>query len=383
MTSSVLCTAVLAAVAVACPARAGDSPVTSGLQLKISGRIGFLAGAVLTDSRRSGMDRDYDFASGGRLQFDVVSVTDSGLEYGGRIRFSAIDRRNNVVVDRTYIYVKGGFGTITLGDSVIIADDIGTVYAHQTLAPRFGLDTDWADSFRSPATSFGGSDRFFAVAAYDTISGLSNKDTRIKYLSPSLGGLTFGIDFTPVVGGAGHAGNGGRNDLTDDGSTLYENVVTAGLDFSRTFGGTAVRLAATAVTGNGVAGHHDVEAYTLGGQAGFADGVWASVNWTHFAGLYQTGKAIDSIVGDLSYTTGPWLASIGYAATIAGKGNALRSSFTDGRDLQANHSVIGTVVYSLAPGLNLFGELRYERNGFRTGDDFETSALTVGTTLTF
>lgn len=65
------------------------------------------------------------------------------------------------------------------------------------------------------------------------------------------------------------------------------------------------------------------------------------------------------------------------------KTSGLRSSFTDGRDLQANHSVIGTVVYSLAPGLNLFGELRYERNGFRTGDDFETSALTAGTTLTF
>jgi hypothetical protein len=40
-------------------------------------------------------------------------------------------------------------------------------------------------------------------------------------------------------------------------------------------------------------------------------------------------------------------------------------------------------VYSLAPGLTPFGELRTERNGFRAGDDFETSALTVGTTLTF
>ncbi len=73
----------------------------------------------------------------------------------------------------------------------------------------------------------------------------------------------------------------------------------------------------------------------------------------------------------------------------AGRGTGARRcadadlSVADGRDLQATHSVIGTVVYSLAPGLNLFGELRIERNGFRTGDDFETSALTVSTTLTF
>jgi len=53
---------------------------------------------MLTDGRESGMNRDYDFASGARLEFDVVSATDSGLEYGGRFRLSAIDRRNDVAV---------------------------------------------------------------------------------------------------------------------------------------------------------------------------------------------------------------------------------------------------------------------------------------------
>jgi hypothetical protein len=383
MKKCMLFAAALAAITAACPVLADDTDVTSGLHLKISGRVGFLAGVLISDSRDAGMGRDHDFASGARLQFDVVNVTDSGLEYGARIRFNNVDRRNDVTVDRTYIYLKGRFGTVTFGDAVNIADDIGMVYAHQTLATGFGLDTDWADGFRSSANTFSGSDRFFAVAAYDTIGGLNNKDTRIKYVSPRLAGLSFGVDFTPVVGGNGHAGNGGRNDLFDDSSTLYENVVTAGIDYSRSFDGTTVRLAATATTGNGVSGNHDFEAYTLGGQAGFEDGIWASVNWTHFSSLYQSDKAIDSIVGDLSYTTGPWLASVGYAYTTADAGNALHSSFTDGRDLQTNHSVIGTLVFNSAPGLNLFSELRYELNQFRSGEDFETSALTVGTTLTF
>lgn len=55
------------------------------------------------------------------------------------------------------------------------------------------------------------------------------------------------------------------------------------------------------------------------------------------------------------------------------------SSLTDGRDLRANRGVMGTLVYSLAPGLDLFSEL----NEFRAGEDFETSAPTVGTALTF
>ncbi|MFE0754221.1 porin [Inquilinus sp. NPDC058860] len=383
MRKSLFCGAALAALAVASTAQADDANVTSGLQLKISGRIGFLAGLSLTDNGTEKFDRDYDFASGARMQFDIKNVTDSGLEYGARIRFNNVNRRQDVTVDRTYVYVKGDFGTVTFGDAPYIAEDIGVVYAHQTLATKFGLDTDWADGFRSSANTFGGSDRFFAVAAYDTIGGLSNKDTKIKYTSPNLAGFSFGVDFTPVVGGNGHAGNGGRNDLFNDSSTLYENVIGGGVDYSQSFDGTAVRLAATAYNGNGVSGNHDFEAYTLGGQVGFANAFWASVNWTHFSSMYQTDKAIDSIVGDLSYTTGPWLASVGYAYTTAEKGNGLDSSFTDGQDLKTNHSVIGTLVYNLAPGLNLFSELRYEKNEFRVGKDFETSALTAGTVLTF
>lgn len=373
--------ACLGAVMLTGAAQAAD--VTSGLQLKLSGRVGFLAGVSLTDNGTKPFDRDYDFASGGRLQFDVKNTTESGLEYGARIRFNNVDRKNNVTVDRTYVYIKGDFGTITFGDAPYIAEDIGVVYAHQTLGTKFGVDTDWADGFRSSANTFGGSDRFFAVAAYDNIGGLNGKDTKIKYLSPSFSGFSFGIDFTPVVGGNGHAGNGGRNDLFNDTSTIYENVVTAGVDYSQTFDGTSVRLAATASNGHGVNANEDFEAYTLGGQIGFANGIWASANWTHFASTYRTDKAIDSIVGDISYTTGPWLASVGYAYTTAEKGNGLKSSFTDGSDLQANHSVIGTLIYNLAPGLNVFSELRYERNEFRAGRDFETSALTAGTTLTF
>ncbi len=385
MTKSLLCGAALAVVLAASAAHAADP---TGLEVKISGRLGFLAGVVIDRTDNQNLDRDYDFETGARLQFDVKNVTDSGLEYGARIRFNNVDRKNGVTVDRTYVYLKGGFGTFTFGDAPYIAEDFH-VYAQQTLGTNFGLDTDWGNGFRSPGTWLSGSNAFFAVAPYQQFGGLNAKDTKVKYTSPFLlgssgsTGISVGFDFTPVVGGNGHAGPGGVNDLTNDATTVYENVLGGGLDYRETLGSTSVRLSGMAYEGNGVSGNHDLQAYYLAGQVGFANGFWASASWTHFSSTFHADKAIDSIIGDVSYTTGPWLASIGYAYTTAERDNGLNSSLNDGKDLQTSHNVIGTLVYSVAPGLDAFTELRYEKDEFRQGSDFETTALSVGTILNF
>ncbi len=92
-----------------------------------------MAGLSLSSTDDSTFDRDYDFISNARLQFDIKNVTDSGLEYGARIRMNNVDRRNDVTIDRTYVYLKGGFGTVTLGDAPYAIADFGYVYAHDTL----------------------------------------------------------------------------------------------------------------------------------------------------------------------------------------------------------------------------------------------------------
>ncbi|WP_343713596.1 porin [Inquilinus sp.] len=365
-------------------AQAADAPVTSGLSLKINGWLGFMAGLSLSDTNDDTFDRDYDFLSNARLQFDVKNVTDSGLEYGARIRFNNVDRRNNVTVDRTYLYVKGSFGTVTFGDAPYAIGDFGYVYAHDTLNGKLGLGAGWGDGLDGKFNLFGGSDTFYAIDPTYGIGGLNGKDTKIKYTSPSFSGVSFGIDFTPVAGGNGHAGNGGRNDLFNDASTRYENVVTGGVQYTNTFDGTTVTARASAGTGNGVnPGVHDYEAYSLGGQIVHSSGFAGSVNWVHFASTYRADKAIDSITGDLSYYGGPFVVSIGYAYTTAEKNNGLNSQFTSGQDLKTNHSVIGSFLYNLAPGLNTFTELSYEKNEFRAGKDYEATNLTTGLAISF
>ncbi|MFE0753832.1 porin [Inquilinus sp. NPDC058860] len=364
-------------------AQAADANVTSGLSLKISGWIGFMAGLSISNTADDTFDRDYDFVSNARLQFDVKNVTDSGLEYGARIRMNNVDRRNDVTIDRTYLYVKGGFGTVTFGDAPYAIADFGYVYVHDTLNGKLGLGAGWGDGLDGKFNLFGGSDTFYAVDPSYGIGGLNGKDTKIKYTSPSFSGFSFGVDFTPVAGGNGHAGNGGRNDLTNDGSTRYENIVTAGVQYTNTFDGSTVTLLGSAGNGNGVVGNHDYEAYSLGGQLVHSSGFGASVNWVHFSSTFRADKAIDSITGDLSYASGPFVASVGYAYTTAEKNNGLNSSFTNGADLKTNHSIIGSFLYNFAPGLNSFTELAYEKNEFRAGQDYEATALTTGLVLAF
>ncbi len=195
--------------------------------------------------------------------------------------------------------MKGAFGTITFGDAPTVADDIGYVYVHDDLVGEMGAGAmDYGELLDGDFPVGGGN--FYSINA-TYLAGLTNQDTRIKYTSPMFGGVNFAVDFTPVVGGAGHAGNGGRNDLFDDDQTYYENVVTAGVNYQDTFGDWSVRAAATAAYGHGIqtsdAGQNphgnDLEVYTLGGQVGY-QGIHASVNWTHNESIAAADKPVDS-----------------------------------------------------------------------------------------
>jgi hypothetical protein len=377
-------TAMVAAalLAAAAPANAADPQnVTSGLSLKISGFIAAQAALILDSSGtddEENLDRDYDFGSTARLQFDVKNVTDSGLEYGGRIRMNTVNRKAGVTVDRTYVYVKSGFGTVTFGDAPSVAGDMGYIFAHDTAVSAMGFAGGFADNIDG-RYDYGGGDFFSLDPTYH--SGLGN-DTRIKYTSPSFGGISFAVDFTPVVGGRAHAGNGSRADLQNgpglvtndgivsnaDGDVFFENVVGGGLWYDSTFGDTSVIVGGTATYGNGVSQSYDLEAYSLGAQLG-SGGITGSVNWVLTSSGFAEGltdKDFNTITGSLAYQLGAFEFGLGYAYTWAQKNNDLAGSFTERfGDLKDNHIVSGTVAYTLAPGLNTWVEVTWEQQNFR------------------
>jgi len=377
-------TALAVAAMASVPAMAADTNVTSGMELKISGFVAFQAALLLDTTGTDGTrDRDYDFGSNARLQFDFKNVTDSGLEYGARIRLNTINRKDGVKADREYVYVKGGFGTITAGDAPGTAGDFGYIFAHDSVVSGMGFKASYGDNLDG-RYDYGGSDFMSLDPTYH--SGLGN-DTRVKYSSPTFAGFSFGIDFAPVVGGSGHSGPGGTNDLSDNGGTpatidpvtgevtlnngddvQFENVVSGGVNYTGDFGGTSVIVAGTATYGNGVANHWDLETYSLGAQVG-SGGITGSINWVNVSSGFgggATDKNFNTVAGSLAYQWDAFEFGLGYAYSWGEKNNNQTGSFSSSfNDLKDNHIVSGTVAYTIAPGLLTWAEVTWERQNFR------------------
>jgi predicted porin len=370
-------TALAAAALVAMPALAEDTPVTSGLSMKISGFVAWEAGLIIgsSDDQR---DREYDFNSNGRLQFDIKNVTDSGLEYGARIRMNNVNRRQDVTVDRQYVYLKTPeMGTITLGDSPQVAGDFGYFFAPDDILNAQGGYGDNLDgNYR-----YGGGDFFSLDPTYH--SGL-DKSTSVKYSSPSIGGFIFAVGFTPVISLDKNLSNGtqGRADLFDGGQ-IYENAISGGLGYEGEFDGVSVKVRGTASYANGIDQHYDLETYSAGGQIG-AGGIVASVVWvgtpSGFVGenhLFSNGvqvqtaensdASVNTVGFGLGYSLGALNLGLGYAYTWAdGNGLASPNTNNDAFNLKDNHVVAATVNYNLAPGLNTYAEVVYEIQNFRS-----------------
>lgn len=354
----------LAAALVAAPAFAEDVPVTSGLELKISGFVAWEAGLII-GSTDDGRDREYDFNSNGRLQFDFKKVTDSGLEYGARIRMNNVNRRQDVTVDRQYVYLKGEFGTVTLGDAPQVAGDFGYFFAPDDILNAQGGYGDGLDgNYR-----YGGGNFFSLDPTYQ--SGL-DKSTNIKYSSPSIGGFIFAVGFTPVISDDKNLSNGtqGRADLFNGGQ-IYENAISGGVGYEGEFDGTSVKVRGTASYANGIDNHWDLETYSAGAQVGFG-GIVASLVWVGTPSGFSAGatdKNFDTIGLGLGYSLGALNFGLGYAYTWADKNNDLtQDAAGDAFDLKDNHIATATVNYTLAPGLNTYAEVIYEIQNFRKQD---------------
>lgn len=358
------------------------------IKVKVSGFVGFQAGIVLSDTSDRKADRDYDFMSSARLQFDVVDTTDSGLEYGARIRLDSVDRRTGAQVNRTYLYLKGPFGTVTFGDAPTVLGEIGYFYAHDAVHSKLGLNGGYGDGLDG-LFQFGGSE-YFALDPSGQ-SGVS-RQTKIKYNSPSIGGFQVAVDFTPIDGakagrGRPHDGNGGRDDLIDDDATVYENVVTAGIQYRGKFDQGSFAIGATAGTGDGVTSRvnrqgNDLAMFSLGGQV-LTEHLGASVNWVHNASIALSATAMDTVSVDLSYMVEDASVSAYYSHTWVPPGSGLDSPETDGVDLRRNDVAGVALLYSLAPGLGTYAEVFYQAQDYDSGETWESTSLFSGVQVLF
>ena len=157
----------------------------------------------------------------------------TGLEYGATIEFEA-DTNNTTNTDETWIFVKGGWGEVRLGDEDGVVDN--SVVGGQTIA-----------------AGTGGIDGSDAVITAAPVVFLLNTDdaTKIRYYTPSFSGFSVGVSYTPTQERIDSGANNGQFFASKDGGLAMEgqNVFEGGLIYDGEIGGVGIEASVVGLYG--------------------------------------------------------------------------------------------------------------------------------------
>jgi hypothetical protein len=338
---------------------AGAAEVRPGgaLDLTLSGEARFIISygdtddALLDDTVTSGLDFFND-TSVGVLLAGTHDTTD--IEYGAYIEFQA-DTSVTENTDETWLYMRGGWGEVHLGDdggvssfgAGIVAEDEGAALsAANVAAGTGGLDADVTSDTGAP-----------------TYEPLGTDDaTKISYVTPKFGGLNFGVSYTPnlteIYDGVGNG------DTLADTDVAAGDVIEGIAHYSGEVGELEVLASLSGLYGN----IKDEEA--AGGDDYWAAqaGVVLYLFDVGLAGSYLKEKVgsleVDAITAGIGISLGGDDEDVGGVSLSLSYGQIISSD-----DLTVNESELGepyTLVasadYGIAPGLVLQGDIAYFDN---------------------
>ncbi len=151
-----------------------------------------------------------------RLQVGMEVAADNGLTFGGRVQLDGDTDDNRDGKDTNYdeaaIFVRGDFGTLTVGDTYNAADTFlagrsNTGFQDRDIQEGYVndfTDVPWDVAAVIRSSSFTG-----------VTLGEEKYETKIRYDSPTISGFSGGISYVPDTSGK----------LDNDGG--YENVISA------------------------------------------------------------------------------------------------------------------------------------------------------------
>ena len=216
----------------------------------------------------------------------------------------------------------------------------------------------------------------FGVAPMGSIGtcyGIEGKGNKIMYFSPSFGGLTFGVSFTPT-GGQRRAGGGLSygTDVTAPGpGNAGNNVLSVGVDYTHDFGGwnlTAGGGGEWAFTQHTPAGgntNNKPSWYQAGLQIGFghfaigASGAYY-VSYSHAGYAATTASSDDDgwvVSAGGSYTIDAW--SFGLQGEYGRYQQSVSRFGPPPGDDEKLWGVSVNGAYALGPGISLEGQVAY------------------------
>jgi predicted porin len=208
------------------------------LDVTVSGFVRGLAIGGDVDNLRLDptFSNDLDFFNDTEVHVLLKGKHDAtGIEYGGTVELEA-DTNQTSNTDETWLFLRGGFGEVRLGDEDGTSDSDGLAVSANTISQDVGTGGLDGDQFEVLAGS---------IKTFES-TGTSDA-TKIRYQTPSFGGLQFGASYTPNLNGINSgSGNGDLLAITD---LDAGDVVEGGVRYKGKLGALGLTAASPGCTG--------------------------------------------------------------------------------------------------------------------------------------
>jgi outer membrane protein OmpU len=363
---------------------ASDQGVKLGLGGYYKAGIGFIAsdddGATnpQADNRRGhAIKQDVE------VWFTGETTLDNGLTVGARVELEG--QTNSDQVDETWMYIKGSFGEVRVGDE----DDARRLKS--VVAPT-ASNIFKANDPGNDALSFSNNPLAFAnglvpnntIGINSTAMNVENDSTKLIYMTPSFNGFSLAVSYAPDASKSG-SNNGG---LTPTDNTAGQNSKAYSIagSYDGKFDNVKVQasLGYTGSNNEGTgAGNDDVDAW----QAGLGVGFGAF----NVGGSYGVLKnALNTGRGDVStyelggtYGTGPYTVGLNWSRG--------KYEFSNTQEPELNTFMVSGS-YAMGPGITLDAAVSYDQydndgnTAISAGNataDYDSTSIMVGSSIKF
>ncbi len=309
--------------------------------------------------------RDHGLFREAEIIFNGKTTLDNGIEVGVQVQLEAETCTDQI--DESFIYFEGGFGRINIGQ-----ENSGPYLQHRGVSSV-------ADGLNSPNFRFYAAPAGAGVTTTSTPPNQTSDSEKITYFTPRLFGVQVSASYTPdrceersQSTGSGSCGGTYSGFQSEENAGQQSEVIEVGANYIQTFNDISVALSASYGEadreGPDTATSDDLEEYAFGGELGYAGFTLGAAYRNNNNGLDDDGDRDDYAIS-LTYTTGPWGASVMYVMT--------EQEVTGGdEDEFSGFEVAGS--YNLGPGITLAGGVQFVEIEDAAGVDAQENEAVIG-----
>jgi len=314
------------------------------------------AGAAVTGSRDVNITSNSEFWVKGETKLNNGMIFGFRIEVEGWTQNGSTSAQSIDQIDETWGYVKGSFGEIRFGEE----DDARKLKAYSSyISPYIAFGVDSPDGIYSLGTS-------------TTYFNVENDAQKIIYFSPTFGGFSFGVSYTPdQTHGSRNFGLQGKADCDGTQSRGCNGEAwSVAADYRGKFGDATIGFDAgyTGSNRENNSPQKDVTAWRADGFLQVA-GWEASLQYGKVNNGRGTGLDDSALGGALMYTMGPW--------TLGGFYQQGRSDISTGGRNKLNHFMLAAG-YVLGGGVGLGAGLSFQKRDNVTGIDPSATSFVFG-----